>query len=98
MQPSSKMGKERKYIFGPGLMTKMAAVSVYGKNVKKSSSPEPLRPVALKLGMQHLALLNIILALLSYAYKISVSSYPKQISHCSLSAQGSYQDLMVLLF
>ena len=48
-------GKNRKSIFGPGHMTKMAAVSVYGKNVKKSSSTEPLRPVALKLGMQHLA-------------------------------------------
>ena len=33
-----------------------------------------------------------------YVYKRSVSSYIKQISHCSLSAQGSDQDLMVLLF
>ena len=30
-------------------------------------------------------------------YKRSVSSYIKQISHCSLSVQGSDQDLMVLL-
>ena len=44
------------------------------------------------------ALLTIILALLPYVYKRSVSSYPKQISHCGLSAQGSDQDLMVLLF
>ena len=26
---------------GPGHMTKMAAMPVYGKNLKKSSSPEP---------------------------------------------------------
>ena len=26
---------------GPGHMTKMAAMSIYGKNLKKSSSPEP---------------------------------------------------------
>ena len=26
---------------GPGYMTKMAAVPIYGKNLKKSSSPEP---------------------------------------------------------
>ena len=37
------------------------------------------------------------LALLPYVYKRSVSSYPKQISCCSLSAQGSDQDLIVLL-
>ena len=42
-----------------------------------------------------LALLIIILALLPYVYK---RSCPKQISHCSLSAQGSDPDLMVLLF
>ena len=28
-------------INGPGHMTKMAAMSIYGKNLKKSSSPEP---------------------------------------------------------
>ena len=33
----------------PGHMTKMAAMPIYGKNLKKSSSPEP----TLKLGMQH---------------------------------------------
>ena len=26
---------------GPGLMTKMAAIPIYGKKLKKSSSPEP---------------------------------------------------------
>ena len=26
---------------GPGHMTKMAGMSVYGKNIKQSSSPEP---------------------------------------------------------
>ena len=35
---------------GPGHMTKMAATPIYGKNLKKSSSPGP------KLGMQHLVL------------------------------------------
>ena len=44
------------------------------------------------------ALLIIILAPLPYVYKRLVSSYPKQISHCSPSAQGSDQDLMVFLF
>ena len=29
------------YINGPGHMTKMAAMPIYGKNLKKSSSPEP---------------------------------------------------------
>ena len=33
---------------GPGYMTKMAAMPIYGKNIKKSSTP-----VTLKLGMQH---------------------------------------------
>ena len=41
MQPSSKLGKDV-YIFGPGDMTKMAAMPVYGKNLEKASSPEPL--------------------------------------------------------
>ena len=27
---------------GPGHMTKMAAMPIYGKNLKKSSSPEPI--------------------------------------------------------
>ena len=29
------------YINGPGHMTKMATMPIYGKNLKKSSSPEP---------------------------------------------------------
>ena len=29
------------YINGPGHMTKMAAMPIYGKNLKKSSPPEP---------------------------------------------------------
>ena len=29
------------YINGPGHMTKMAVMPIYGKNLKKSSSPEP---------------------------------------------------------
>ena len=37
---------------GPGHITKMAAMPIYGKNIKKSSSPE-LRPMALKLSMPH---------------------------------------------
>ena len=42
---------------GPGHMTKMATMPIYGKNCKKSS-PEPnllrnQRPMTLKLGMQH---------------------------------------------
>ena len=35
---------------GPGHMTKMAAMPIYGKNFKKSSSP---RPMTLKFCMQH---------------------------------------------
>ena len=37
---------------GPGHMTKMAAMPIYGKNLKKSS-PELKRPMTLKLGMHH---------------------------------------------
>ena len=29
------------YIFGSGHMTKMATMPIYGKNLKKSSTPEP---------------------------------------------------------
>ena len=36
MQPLYRGGKIR-----PGHMTKMAATPIYGKNLKKSSSPEP---------------------------------------------------------
>ena len=34
-------GGTKVYINGPGHMTKMAAMSIYGKNLKKSFSPEP---------------------------------------------------------
>ena len=34
-------GETKVYINGPGHMTKMAAMPIYGKNLKKSSSPEP---------------------------------------------------------
>ena len=39
---------------GHGQMTKMAAMPIYGKNLKNSSSPEPnKRPITWKLGMHH---------------------------------------------
>ena len=41
MQPLDRGGK-KVYIFRSGHMTKMAAMPIYGKNLKKSSSPEPL--------------------------------------------------------
>ena len=34
-------GGTKIYINGPGHMTKMAAMPIYGKNLYKSSSPEP---------------------------------------------------------
>ena len=34
-------GGTKVYINGPGHMTKMAAMPIYGKNLYKSSSPEP---------------------------------------------------------
>ena len=34
-------GGTKAYINGPGHMTKMAAMPIYGKKLKKSSSPEP---------------------------------------------------------
>ena len=34
-------GGTKVYINGPGHMTKMAAMPIYGKNLKRSSSPEP---------------------------------------------------------
>ena len=34
-------GETKVYINSPGHMTKMAAMPIYGKNLKKSSSPEP---------------------------------------------------------
>ena len=41
MQPLDRGGK-KVYIFRPGHMTKLAAIPIYGKNLTKSSSPEPL--------------------------------------------------------
>ena len=41
MQSLDRGGK-KVCIFRPGHMTKMAAMPIYGKNLKKSSSPEPL--------------------------------------------------------
>ena len=41
MQPLDRAGK-KVYIFRPGHITKMATMPIYGKNLKKSSSPEPL--------------------------------------------------------
>ena len=37
----SWQGGKKVCINGPGHMTKMAAMPIYGKNLKKSSSPEP---------------------------------------------------------
>ena len=34
-------GGTKVYLNGPGHMTKMAAMPIYGKNLKNSSSPEP---------------------------------------------------------
>ena len=34
-----------------GHMTNMAAMPIYGTNLKKSSSPEPNRPMTLRLSM-----------------------------------------------
>ena len=41
MQPPSKGGKKI-YIFCPDHRTKMGTMTIYGRNLKKSSSPEPL--------------------------------------------------------
>ena len=41
VHPRRKAGK-KVYIFGPGDMTKMAAMLIYDNNVRKSLSPDPL--------------------------------------------------------
>ena len=41
IQPPGPLGKKN-CSNGPGHMTNMAAMPIYGKNLKKSSSPEPL--------------------------------------------------------
>ena len=40
------------YINGPGHMTKMVAMTIYGKNLQKSF-PAELNPVIMKLSMEH---------------------------------------------
>ena len=56
MEPPWEGGK-KVYINGLGHMTKMAAMPIYGKNLKKSSSLEPeVRTMILKLGLYHLGL------------------------------------------
>ena len=44
------------YINGQGHMTKIAAMAINSKNISKSSSSEPGRPMILKLGMKHLGM------------------------------------------
>ena len=42
------------YLNGPGHMTKMAAMPIYGKNLKKIKIfSRIVRPMTLKLGIQH---------------------------------------------
>ena len=40
-KPNSWEGGTKVYINGSGHMTKMATTPIYGKNLKKASSPEP---------------------------------------------------------
>ena len=50
------MEGEQKFVLnGQGHMTKMAAISIYGKNLYKASAPE-LGVYDLKIGMQHTGL------------------------------------------
>ena len=48
IQPSGPLGK-KSCSNGLDHMTNMAAMPIYGKNLKKSSSPEPIYPITLKL-------------------------------------------------
>ena len=50
-------------INGPGHMTKMAAMRIYGKNLKKIFFSATSRPISMKLGMQHRGLLPIIVCI-----------------------------------
>ena len=50
MQSLDRGGK-KVYIFCPGHMTKMDAMPIYGKNLKKMFYSITIRPIALKLGM-----------------------------------------------
>ena len=47
-------GKKKVYINGPGHMTKMAAMSIYGIKLKQSTPTELI--VLMKFGMKHLVL------------------------------------------
>ena len=44
---------ERKFVNGPGHMTKTATMPIYGKNLKKIFFSGTKRPMTLKVGMQH---------------------------------------------
>ena len=50
MQPLDRGGK-KVYIFRPGHLTKMAAMPIYGKNLKKIFFSRTARQIALKLSM-----------------------------------------------
>ena len=50
MQPLDRGGK-KVYIFRPGHMAKMAAMPIYGKNLKKIFLSRTARLIALKLSM-----------------------------------------------
>ena len=53
-------GGTKVYINGPGHMTKMAAMPIYGKNPSKIFFSGTSGPIFTKLGMQHWELLPII--------------------------------------
>ena len=72
-------------------MKKMTAMPIYGKKLKNLLQAQWADCLETWFAHHHFGF--VILRL----QKI-VSSYPKQISHCSLSVQGSDKDLMVLLF
>ena len=46
-------GETKIYSNGPGHMTKMAAMPIYGNNLKKNFFSGTKRPMTIKLGMQH---------------------------------------------
>ena len=52
MTPPLEGGKEL-FIKGPGHMTKMAVMPIYGKNLEKIISYRTYRPMIFKLGMEH---------------------------------------------
>ena len=54
-------GGTKVYINGPGHMTKMAAMPIYGKNPSKIFFSRTGGPIFTKLGMKHRGLLPIIL-------------------------------------